>query len=456
MIALAVALGCQAPAPEAPASADLHIALSGVELGFRPEIRHYVVRASDLEPLTTVRIDPDRPNDRFVLRVRSSTGVLLGDDVERTLALVPDTRLEIEGSVGGEPTTWWIAIVPEGLPLLEASGEDAGLSLFLTPRDYTAAYPPSGYGNYLLVVDGRGIPIWWRRTGGVAYDFRPAPHGELTALARLDGAPELEALRLDAHGEVVSRWLPAKPEAWTDVETDPHELWVDADGDWLQSVMGRGTLDLSPIGGEIEGEVRHSGLVAYQASGAVSAMWTTDAEVDIALLPDEVIAAASGAGAWRYAHVNSVDPLDDGWLVSLRSPGEMVRFSRETGERVWSLGGPASDFVFDGDPREGFFGQHSARWLEPNGVILFDNGTNLGSEPTGDGRVVAYALDLDAWTAQQVFEYVLDGVGGVAFGGSAQRLADGRTVVGFGSAQRWADGSRAPSIGVTTSTRNAV
>jgi len=449
VIGLWVALACHDASPDGWDAGSVQIDLSGVDLGFDPAIANYVVRASSLDTLTTVRTSSDRRGDRFVLRLKTSTGDLIEDDVARTLALQEDTRLEIDRVRGDAVSTWTVSVVPDGLPLFTASGIDSGLSFFVTPRDYRTAYPPSGYRNYLLVVDGRGIPTWWRRTTGVAYDFRPAADGRFTALAQLDDAEVLEAVLLEpVGGQTMARWLPVTPPTWENVETDPHELRLAADGAWLQSIAGTGTMDLTTIGGDALGEVRHSGLVEHDSSGEVIAMWSSQGVVDLAALPSQVLEAEAAGGAWRYAHVNSVDLLDDGWLVSLRSPGEVLRIRRDDGAVVWTLGGTRSDFAFVGDPRGGFFGQHSARWLSPDRVLLFDNATNMGSEPTGDARVVEYVLDTTASTAELVFEYALDGVGGAEYGGSVQRLSDGRTVVGFGSIQRRGDGSRAPSVGV--------
>jgi len=321
------------------------------------------------------------------------------------------------------------------MPTVSVTGSDPELAFFLTPRDYIAAHPPTSYGNYLMVVDGVGSPVFWRQTQGPAFDFRPAGDGTYSANAQLDDAVQREALRIDPEtGDPLERWLADRPEGWHTLINDPHELWVFADGRTLQSVAGSGTMDLREVGGEDLGGVHHSGLVERDVDGQVTASWTTEGAVDLSLLPVDVLASEALGGDWRYGHVNSVDLLDDGWLVSLRSPGEVIRIARDSGQIAWRLGGPRSDFTFVDDPRSGFFGQHSARWIEPDNVILLDNGTNMGSRSTGDVRVVQYALDLDAGTATMVFEYALDGVGGAEFAGSVQRLDDGRTVVGFGSA----------------------
>ncbi len=424
------------------------LSLSGVELGFYPDQRNYAVLASNLSAETTVVATAGRRRDRVVLRLETSTGELIADDVSSPLALVGNQRLEVD-VIGDEVMTWSVSIVPDDLPPLTASGIDSGLSFFLTPRDYTAEYPASGYGGYLMVVDGRGIPIWWRERQGLAYDFRPAADGTWTANAKLDDAAELEAVRLDpVTGSVVDRWQPLLPDGWDEVLTDPHELLVMADGSTLQSIAGTGAMDLTSVGGSQDGRVHHSGIQERDPSGGLTAEWTTEGAVDLDLLPADVQAAEAFSGPWRYAHINSVDLTEDGWLVSLRSPGEVLRVRRDTGEIVWRLGGPQSDFTFVGDSRNGFFGQHSARWGAGDRVLLFDNVTNMGSPATGDARAVEYVLDEAAGTATLTFEYDISGAGGAEFAGSVERLVDGRLVVSFGSIQTYGDGRRAPTIAV--------
>src|SRR5262249_7175339 len=132
-------------------------------------------------------------------------------------------------------------------------------------------------------------------------------------------------------------------------------------------------------------------------------------------------------------HCNSIDVNEDGdVLVSARDMNAVFKISRVTGKVVWKLGG--KPFNLDGgqlitvvnDPQRTFSLQHDARF-QPNGNIsLFDDhGTGIGP-----ARGVEYALDLDASTAQVVFQYQGDVSSGAM--GSFRRSADGSSVVGWG------------------------
>ena len=125
------------------------------------------------------------------------------------------------------------------------------------------------------------------------------------------------------------------------------------------------------------------------------------------------------------------------------------------GEVVWKLGGKDSDFTFPDDPDHGPCAQHAATML-PNGhVMVFDNGSGLlagnlcvdPANPSGPSvarphtRVVEYALDTAAGTASVAWSHTPPVSGGEQpwyawFMGSARRVADGHTLIGWSAETR--------------------
>jgi hypothetical protein len=128
-------------------------------------------------------------------------------------------------------------------------------------------------------------------------------------------------------------------------------------------------------------------------------------------------------------HPNSIDfDLDGGVIVSYRNLSAVVKVNRRTHEFVWQLGGTHNQFTFVGDPLGGFDAQHTARIL-PNGhLLIFDNGWTH-SPPTS--RAVEYALNMTQMTATMVWQYSASPPIFNDFTGSAQRLANGNTLVAF-------------------------
>jgi hypothetical protein len=97
------------------------------------------------------------------------------------------------------------------------------------------------------------------------------------------------------------------------------------------------------------------------------------------------------------------------------------------------MGGRRNEFVFRGDPLNGFSHQHGVRRL-PNGhIILFDNG-NLHTPP--QSRAAEYRIDETNNIADLVWEYRPSPPLYAFALGFAQRLPNGNTLICFGTAQR--------------------
>ncbi|MDB4871656.1 MAG: hypothetical protein JWL97_2660 [Gemmatimonadales bacterium] len=128
-------------------------------------------------------------------------------------------------------------------------------------------------------------------------------------------------------------------------------------------------------------------------------------------------------------HPNSIDfDLDGGVIVSYRDVSTVVKVERKTHRIVWELGGTHNQFTFVGDPLGGFDGQHTARILADGHLLIFDNGWTH-SPPAS--RAVEYAIDTVNKTATMVWQYSASPPIFNDFTGSAQRLANGNTVVAW-------------------------
>ncbi len=133
-----------------------------------------------------------------------------------------------------------------------------------------------------------------------------------------------------------------------------------------------------------------------------------------------------------YDHPNSVVRGPDGnYIVSFRNFGSIVKFDYFTGEVIWVLGGRQNHFNIIGDPLHGFSAQHSVKAFECRGklcLLVFDNGPR---HVPPESRGVIYEVDETAKTAIFVQDFRHDPPLYTGFVGSAQRLADGTTLVGF-------------------------
>lgn len=154
-----------------------------------------------------------------------------------------------------------------------------------------------------------------------------------------------------------------------------------------------------------------------------------------------------------YVHGNAVDlDTDDNLIISCRAMNEVTKIDRNTGDIIWRLGKNAihNEFTFFADTA-GFSAQHHCRILPDGHLTVFDNGNYHTPQYS---RAVEYELDEDNMTCTQVWEYRNDPdiYGGSQ--GSAQRLANGNTMIGWGgnadvtATEVRPDGSKAYEINI--------
>lgn len=108
-------------------------------------------------------------------------------------------------------------------------------------------------------------------------------------------------------------------------------------------------------------------------------------------------------------HTNSLNLSPDGnFIVSARHLNQVFLVSSETGEVLWRLGGPESDFRFR-DEADQFYHQHQAWQLPDGGVLLFDNGNTRPEDEGGEySRALRLELDFDRMIARKVWEFRMD------------------------------------------------
>lgn len=224
--------------------------------------------------------------------------------------------------------------------------------------------------------------------------------------------------------------------------TDPHELVT------LYDPAGRivadylfgydfAEMDRTPQGIDAIEDVAHHQVLRISGAGIVDTLlnaidhWTLQDAIAPPPLPD-------------LDHPNSIDfDLDGGVIVSYRSLNAIVKIDPATSRILWQLGGTRNEFRILADPLGGFDTQHTVRVLSNGHFLVFDNGWTHSPMMS---RVVEYALDIPSRTATLTWEYRASPPVFNDVTGSAQRLANGNTVVGWTRAgvvdEVLADGSR--------------
>ncbi len=132
-----------------------------------------------------------------------------------------------------------------------------------------------------------------------------------------------------------------------------------------------------------------------------------------------------GAVQGSEFHVNNVNLDADGNLI-VGTPAEIWKVNRQTGEVMWTLGGPNNEFTFiDGDVSH--FGGHGTHRLPNGNLLMYDN-----SDGTITSRVHEYALDETNKVATRVWSYIPPAPIICRITGNAQRLPNGNTFICWG------------------------
>jgi hypothetical protein len=134
---------------------------------------------------------------------------------------------------------------------------------------------------------------------------------------------------------------------------------------------------------------------------------------------------------WMHANSLQFAPTGD-LLMSVRHLDTVLAISPAFQRITWRIGGQGSDFAFP-NSADRFYHQHFVRMLENGNLLLMDNGNGRPADEGGPySRALELSLDWASMTANKVWEYrheskYADKVG------SAQRLANGNTLVLFGA-----------------------
>lgn len=355
--------------------------------------------ASDL----TISIDGDR--------VTSGDPVTLSD-------VVPGSKIEVEVSnADGDQTTYALMYLPADFPNLTVTTQTP---LASTDPIYVAMRRDGV--SYIAKLNNHGVPLFHRRREGKLYDFKKHPNGKLSYGGPKNSVSAQQTVLDDRFKEI---------ERVTTVgltNTDVHEFLIRPNGNYVLLAYEPAVRDLTAYGGSAAQPLIDGILQELSPNREVLFQWNSWDHVDYL---DKISNSASD-----YAHINSVFVDSDGnWIVSLRAFSQVLKIDRSTGDVIWRLGGKSNEFTFVNDPFSNLCAQHTVSRLENGNILLFDNGQlcwPLAPERRLHTRVVEYELDEEAMTAELVFSYHRDDIY-TSSQGSAQRLPNGNTFIGWGA-----------------------
>lgn len=422
-------------APSSSAAGPQHVvAVSGAGAATYPAFtsdisRYAITTTEDTGGSVNVQVSTSDTEGRVLVNGRAAdgpttvTGLTQGDEIS----------IIIEDDAGVSAYSY--IYLPPGFPALqrvpaEAPGGPSPGLVMLTLGLWTEPSP-----FFEAAVDANGVPAYVRSTVN-SMDLRRQPNGNYSVARGTGGADGAAVVELDDQFREVARHRTVGR-----LHTDGHDSILLSDG--TAYLLG---YEPNAETGKTDAIVQH-----VAADGTLLFEWNSKDHVDI---PTETVVGSKA----DYAHVNSIDLMEDGdLLVSFRHLSSVFKIARHAhdghaeGEVVWRLGGRASDFAFVdelGGPSDGGpCAQHTATALPDGKVMVFDNGAwnqnplcpdpvNIAGDPVArtPSRVAVWELDETAGVATLVRDQRVDNRYAV-FAGSAQPLTNGNVVVGWAAAR---------------------
>jgi hypothetical protein len=432
VLTLAVA-GLAGPSAGAGATFARTLTVTGTDAAMYPDFaaattRYAVTTAATTDgSLTVTATTSDPAGQVWVDGVPANgptqvTGLSAGDEVS---VIVQD---------GDGRTPYSVMYLPAGFPRLNVTTHQAGLAdgyIALTLNTFEGSPLPA----YDAIIDRNGVPVYAVPAAQSDLDLKQQPNGDLTVSRLTTAAGHTGDALVTLDDQLVEKSRQDVVAPLTN--TDGHDAVKLADGSTIligyEYDAGRAKTDAT--------------IQKLDSDGQEVFRWTSQS------LEGETTASTAvqnGNGATGdYAHINSVVSVENGDIIaSFRHLSAVLRIATvahdgyQPGDIIWKLGGRDSDFTFVDDPFGGPCAQHTASELANGHILVYDNGSNGlcvdQSDPTGptinrgQTRIAEYALDTVAHTATLVWSYAPANTYAL-FAGSARRLTNGNTLIG------WAD-----------------
>jgi hypothetical protein len=277
--------------------------------------------------------------------------------------------------------------------------------------------------NYVIIVDGYGVPVWWYRSSDEPRSPILLPNGNIAWI----GSTRAEEHKLN--GALVRTFT---PDSSIGGIFDPHELQMLPNGDFIFIAdVQRGPVDLTAYGGVSNDIILDNVIEEIAPNGSLVWHWSAMDHIPVSetdpLWWPQYIKSLFPADPY---HMNSVEPNGDGFVISCRHLDAVFRIDKASGNIVWKLSGTPrpESLTFNGDTYGNFGGQHDARVLPDGTLTLHDNGTLRGRAP----RAVRYSINTAARTST-LLEMVADpDVPASGCCGSARKMPGGNWVMSWG------------------------
>lgn len=380
---------------------------------FSAEVRHYAVGCTQGDTLTLAMSAEDaharlavngirQPSQDAVVEVAGQTGD-------------SDIAITLSGSDGAS-TTYVVHCIYEEFPHITTQNPGGVAGLFLI-----SAAQEDGRFAHVAIVDTNGVPRFHRRFdgqgGGSHFKYHrdgkyPYSYSRRVAFVTNfagDVSRTSAIVVLNQNFDVVDEVQVVPPLT----QTTAHDFVIRPNGTYIVLSYEPAQRDLSAF---VDDDGEPYGATEGTEDSVIQEITPRRVEVfrwnswDHMAIED----CTQHVFPRDYAHVNSIEVVEGDLVASFRGCSQVLRIDGTTGAVVWRLGksnrgdekwtdnGIPAPLTILNDPYGEFCGQHAARVLPNENLILFDNGghcledpaTGLSERVSGVvSRVVEYSLD---------------------------------------------------------------
>jgi hypothetical protein len=296
------------------------------------------------------------------------------------------------------------------------------------------------HGHWLSFFDSHGVPVWWKRTKGLAFN------ATLTRGDHVAWYPLLPQTKFGVKASIVYEehrldGSVVRTLATVGVPTDLHEIQQLPNGHYLlDAYRPRHGVDLSPYGGPAKATVYDAEAQEVTPTGRLVWSWSSHGHIGLGETkrrwPTFIRTQRKFPPKYRAydpVHINSISPDGKGFVISTRHTDAVYKIDKATGRIVWKLGGTHTQrsLTIKGDPDYGstsFGGQHDARVLPDGTITIYDNGSERDRPP----RVLRYRIDAKKRTAT-LLEHLTDpDVPRSTWGGGTRKMPGGNWATAWG------------------------
>ncbi len=336
-----------------------------------------------------------------------------------------DVKIVLSNASGAN-TTYTVHCLPKVFPVYETTkqaGAWGGLMTFKGNANDNATF-------YVVIIDTNGVPRFHRKAGAPGLwpiQFRTHKRGKYP-YSYASPVSSFGAGVRDSEQVILNHDLTefARVRAVGLQHTDVHDFVIRENGNYIFLSYEPKVRDLTGYLSAVNPDVAYGSSETVRDS-VIQEQTPQGVKLhevnswDLFHLDDCKV----GAVVLRdWAHVNSLQAVGNDYIASYKFCHQVLRINKDTGKVVWRLGkSKKSDeywiardgrapLKIVGDPYGEFCGQHSARVIANNHLLIYDNGgrnCNGDREPGKLSRVVEYALDLEQGTATFVRHHSLRG-----------------------------------------------